>query len=132
MQVSELHRLYRIQKLLMKSIESSRPNGRRQELWNLKTENSFNPSNHHRDAQLKAPRKLDLERPAEEYIAESEGDGVVEIIDESEIELTLGPSSYNPRKKLETPLTSDSGPSFLLLQLDPVTLIGQVPGPIGG
>jgi hypothetical protein len=105
LQVYELHRLYQIQKMLMKNIESSRPNGGSQEPWNLKT-------NHHRDAQHKPQRKLDLERPAEEYIAESDGDRVLEIIDESEIELTLGPSSYNRRKKPETPLTSDSGPSF--------------------
>ncbi|XP_059457167.1 uncharacterized protein LOC132187032 [Corylus avellana] len=111
-QVYELHRLYRIQKMLMNNIESSRPNGRNQELWNLKNNPIFNQTNHHH-AQHKPQRKLDLERPAEEYIAESDGDGgVLEIIDESEIELTLGPSNYNRRKKPETPLTSDSGPSF--------------------
>jgi len=104
-QVYELHRLYRIQKMLMKNIESSRPNGRSQELRNLKNKRSDH-------AQHKPQRKLDLERPAEEYIGESDGDGVLEIIAESEIELTLGPSSYNRRKKPETPLTSDSGPSF--------------------
>ncbi|KAK4584829.1 hypothetical protein RGQ29_022494 [Quercus rubra] len=111
-QVYELHRLYQIQKMLMKNMESSRPNGWNQELWNLKNELSFNQTNHNRGAQQKPQRKLDLEQPAEEYIAESDGNGVLEIIDESEIELTLGPSSYNRRKKPETPLTSDSGPSF--------------------
>lgn len=98
--------------MLMKNMESSRPNGWSQELWNLKNELSFNQTNHNRGAQQKPQRKLDLEQPAEEYIAESDGNGVLEIIDESEIELTLGPSSYNRRKKPETPLTSDSGPSF--------------------
>ncbi|KAF5736211.1 hypothetical protein HS088_TW14G00347 [Tripterygium wilfordii] len=89
-QVYELHRLYRIQKLLMKNIASNRPpNGRSQQLWN---------SN--------AKIKLDLEQPAEENY------GDLEIIDETEIELTLGPSTYNRRKKSDTPLTSDSGPSF--------------------
>ncbi|GMY11878.1 hypothetical protein FCV25MIE_07117 [Fagus crenata] len=114
-QVYELHRLYQIQKMLMKNMERSRPNGWSQELWNLKNELSFNQTNHDHGAQHKPQiKKLDLERPAEEYIADSNGDGVLEIIDESEIEieLTLGPSSYNRMKKPETPLTSDSGPSF--------------------
>ncbi|KAF5451267.1 hypothetical protein F2P56_026384 [Juglans regia] len=114
-QVCELHRLYRIQKMLMKNNGSSRPNGRSQELWNLRNELIYiQASHHHREAQqyYKPQRKLDLERPAEDYIAESDGNGAVEIIEESEIELTLGPSSFNRRKKPETPLTSDSGPSF--------------------
>ena len=61
---------------------------------------------------------LDLERLADqEYnIAESDhhGNRMLGVIDESEIELTLGLTSYVlPRKKHETPpLTSDSGPSF--------------------
>lgn len=103
LQVYELHRLYRIQKILMKNIDKSRSiNGRNQERWSIKNEICF------------TQRKLDLERPAaEEYIADSDGNGVVEIIDESEIELTLGPTSYNLiRRKSEAPLTSDSGPSF--------------------
>lgn len=67
----------------------------------------------HKGVQKKPQMRFDLEMPAEEHIAESEGDGVVEIIDETEIELTLGPSSYNNRrKKVETPLTSDSGNSL--------------------
>nr|KYP52406.1 hypothetical protein KK1_025711 [Cajanus cajan] len=65
-QVYELHRLYKIQKILMKNMEAS---------------------------------------------IESDGDQVLEIINESEIELTLGPSSYN-RKKMETSLTSDSAHSL--------------------
>lgn len=75
--------------------------------WYLKNAISLT----HKGAQEKAEMKFDLERPAEEHIAESE-DGVVEVMDESEIELTLGPSSYNRRKKVETPLTSDSGHSL--------------------
>ncbi|KAK7406468.1 hypothetical protein VNO78_08094 [Psophocarpus tetragonolobus] len=43
----------------------------------------------------------------EQDIAESDSDGVLEIINETEIELTLGPSTYNS-KKVETPLISDS------------------------
>ncbi|XP_041009925.1 uncharacterized protein LOC121254025 [Juglans microcarpa x Juglans regia] len=117
-QVSELHRLYRIQKMLMKNIRSNRPNiGRSQELSNLRNELGFiqNSNDHHqRDAEHKPQSwKLDLEQPAEDYIAEpDDGEGVLELIEESEIELTLGPSNYNRWKKPETPLTSDSGPSF--------------------
>ncbi|KAJ6740433.1 hypothetical protein OIU79_000538 [Salix purpurea] len=102
-QVCELHRLYRIQKIMMRNIESNRPSTRSQELWSSKNGFSFYQSNH---------AQLDLERPAELYGAESKADTVSELIDESEIQLTLGPSRYNRRKKRETPLTSDSGPSL--------------------
>ncbi|KAJ6678322.1 hypothetical protein OIU85_008868 [Salix viminalis] len=102
-QVCELHRLYRIQKIMMRNIESNRPSTRSQELWSSKNGFSFYQSNH---------AQLDLERPAELYGAESKVDTVSELIDESEIQLTLGPSRYNRRKKRETPLTSESGPSL--------------------
>nr|AFK35654.1 unknown [Lotus japonicus] len=73
---------------------------------------SLTQNGNHKGAQEKPQIKFDLEQPAEEHFAESE-DGVLEIIDETEIELTLGPSSYNRgRKKVETPLTSDSGHSL--------------------
>ncbi|KAL6277548.1 hypothetical protein ACE6H2_021149 [Prunus campanulata] len=128
-QVYELHRLYHIQKILMKSsIVKSRPKGQKQESWNLKNETSFSQLNYHQHEaqQFNPQRKLDLEQPAaaaEEYIADTDGDdGVLEIKDESEIELTLGPTRYNNsnnnnnttnrRKRGEAPLTSDSGPSF--------------------
>ncbi|RDX96514.1 hypothetical protein CR513_20814 [Mucuna pruriens] len=106
-QVYELHRLYRIQKILMQNMEARRGIEVREGEWYLKNAISLT----HKGAQEKAQMKFDLERPAEEHIAESE-DGVVEVIDETEIELTLGPSSYNRRKKVETPLTSDSGHSL--------------------
>lgn len=106
-QVYELHRLYRIQKILMQNTEARRGVELSEREWYLKNAVSLT----HKGAQEKAEMKFDLERPAEEHIAESE-DGVVEVIDESEIELTLGPSSYNRRKKVETPLTSDSGHSL--------------------
>ncbi|KAK8652929.1 hypothetical protein V6N13_126952 [Hibiscus sabdariffa] len=82
-QVYELHRLYRIQKTLMKSMETSRPiNG------------SYM---HHQSSRT----RLDLEHPA---------DDDDEFINESEIELTLGPTKSMSRKKHGTPtLTSDSG-----------------------
>ncbi|MCI05417.1 hypothetical protein A2U01_0026470 [Trifolium medium] len=70
--------------------------------------------NHHKVAQEKTQIKFDLERPAEEHSAESDDDEGMEIIDENEIELTLGPSSYNRSKKTNTPLTSDSGHSLSL------------------
>ncbi|KAF8406224.1 hypothetical protein HHK36_008309 [Tetracentron sinense] len=109
-QVYELHRLYRIQKMLMNNMKRNGSNGCNSERWNLDNEISLNQVNCTYREQQKPRRKLDLERPAEEYIAD--GDGVLEIEDESGIELTLGPSSYNRRKKDETPLTSYSGQSF--------------------
>lgn len=114
LQVHELHRLYQIQKILMRNIGNNRTNTHCEELCNFKNIN-FADTNHAREMQRKPMMKLDLERPAEDYAAESScRDRVLELIDESEIELTLGPSSYynRTRKKPETPLTSDSGPSF--------------------
>lgn len=107
-QVCELHRLYRIQKILMQNMEARRGVEVSEREWYLKNALSLT---HNKGAQEKPEMKFDLERPSEEHIAESE-DGVLEVIDESEIELTLGPSSYNRRKKVETPLTSDSGHSL--------------------
>ncbi|KAL4377908.1 hypothetical protein GQ457_02G015130 [Hibiscus cannabinus] len=86
-QVYELHRLYRIQKTLMKSMETSR---------------AMDGIGHQQSSRT----RLDLEHPG--------GDDDDEFIDESEIELTLGlgPTKYTPRKKHGTPtLTSDSGPN---------------------
>ncbi|KAL5755061.1 hypothetical protein ACOSP7_023281 [Xanthoceras sorbifolium] len=116
-QVYELHRLYRIQKILMKNVENSRPSGRRsQELWNSNNRISFKQTNYqHVNMQHRPSMKLDLEQPAAgNYIADSNGNGMLEVIDESEIELTLGPTSYSRRKKKPemSPPTSDSGPSF--------------------
>ncbi|GMI68039.1 hypothetical protein HRI_000473200 [Hibiscus trionum] len=83
-QVYELHRLYRIQKTLMKSMETSRPI------------NGSYMINHQ-----SSRTRHELEHPVDD-----------EFIDESEIELTLGPTKYMPRKKHGTPtLTSDSGPN---------------------
>ncbi|GAV58728.1 hypothetical protein CFOL_v3_02261 [Cephalotus follicularis] len=111
-QVYELHRLYRIQKLLMKNIESRKPNGRNWELWSSNNGIDTRHDGCYHDLTLKSIVKLDLEQPADEYIAESNDNGALEIIDESEIELTLGPKSYPRRRNPETPLNSDSGPSF--------------------
>ncbi|CAI0406311.1 unnamed protein product [Linum tenue] len=140
-QVYELHRLYRIQKLMMRSIGKTNkntnnnqhqiPSNKHQELWNngfsfnSRSNNVSNivvaapPSNHHHHHD-KLAVKLDLERrPAAEEFAESNGDHVEEerngtvVMEECEIELTLGPASYcSRRKKLcqeETALTSESG-----------------------
>lgn len=70
-------------------------------------------SNHHNNNICRNSRPgIDLEQPAEEYIAECDGNGELEIEDESEIKLTLGPSSYGRRKKAQTtPGSSVSGTS---------------------
>lgn len=110
-QVYELHRLYQIQKILMKNMEANIGIEVTQQRWNSKSASSLTQKGHHKGALEKPTMKFDLERPALEDIAESDNDRVLEIINESEIELTLGPSSYN-LKKVETPLTSDSGHSL--------------------
>ncbi|TKY55631.1 hypothetical protein E2542_SST20054 [Spatholobus suberectus] len=110
-QVYELHRLYRIQKILMQNMEARRGTEVSEGEWYFKNAISLTQNGIRKGAQERRQMKFDLERPAEEHIAESE-DGVLEVIDETEIELTLGPSSFNRRKKVETPLTSDSGHSL--------------------
>ncbi|KAK3221303.1 hypothetical protein Dsin_008328 [Dipteronia sinensis] len=99
-QVYELHRLYRIQKILMRNVDKSRSTNR-----------------HVNYMQHKPSMKLDLEQQQQPTAEYSNGNynGMLEnIIDESEIELTLGPTSYSSsrRKKPASPPTSDSGPCF--------------------
>nr|GEV38445.1 hypothetical protein [Tanacetum cinerariifolium] len=87
-QVHELHRLYQIQRMLMKNMQD-------QETWNLGNDTI------HNDYTFKMP-------PIE--VNESLG-----IEDESEIELTLAPTSYTRRKNnstLTTQLNLDSMASF--------------------
>ncbi|KAK7367606.1 hypothetical protein VNO80_09621 [Phaseolus coccineus] len=106
-QVYELHRLYGIQKILMKNTEANRGIEVNQRGWNLKNVISLTQNGYHKGA-LKNPKlKFDLEMPATEDTEESDSNGVLEIINETGIELTLGPSCYN-RKKVETSLASDS------------------------
>lgn len=97
-QVFELHRLYQIQKMLMKNIGSqTKRNGEKGDQY----------INFSHDIHQPPMQVLDLEPPAEGKI------DALEVEDESEIELTLGPSNYNPRRiAAETPRTSDSGLSF--------------------
>ncbi|MQM16895.1 hypothetical protein Taro_049856 [Colocasia esculenta] len=98
-QVGELHRLYRIQKMLMRDMKRNA----------LKQSGVLGRSPHQpcRGYQLQGnPRRpLDLERPAEE-----EEDGGVE--EESEIELTLATGSRRRKKEEAASFTSDSATSF--------------------
>ncbi|KAI3462700.1 hypothetical protein Pfo_019363 [Paulownia fortunei] len=101
-QVYELHRLYRIQKMIMKDIAKKT----RYDQSYLSTCN-----------QPEARQCLDLERPADEFnIVESGGNCRVSEIedDQGELELTLGPRTYYQRKikAVEPGLPSDSRPSF--------------------
>ncbi|KAH1163883.1 hypothetical protein GLYMA_01G192400v4 [Glycine max] len=91
----------------MKNMEATRGNEVNQRGWNLKNVISLTQNGYHKGAQQNPKLNFDLERPAKEDMAEADSDGVLEVINETEIELTLGPSSYK-RKKVETPLTSDS------------------------
>ncbi|XP_017216374.1 uncharacterized protein LOC108194005 [Daucus carota subsp. sativus] len=112
-QVYELHRLYRVQKLLMNNISRNKENEMKsQERWIKRDENiSIYNNNSHYPHQPPGQR-LDLEQPAEEHSTKFDCNGGLDIEDECDIELTLGPSSYNPTRKAKTPLTSDSGLSF--------------------
>ncbi|KAI3958963.1 hypothetical protein MKX01_023639 [Papaver californicum] len=108
-QVYELHRLYRIQKMLMNNLKTHQTHG-------------YNNANYttYDEKQQKPRRKLNLERPAEECIMEEGGNnnsGMLETEDENDIELTLGlgPTSLRQQRKKKddnTSLNSDTGPSF--------------------
>lgn len=101
-QVYELHRLYQTQKLLMKNISSSTTSRPQQ----VKEHHHINVDSNKKVA---ARQCIDLEiRPSdEEHIAESVSE------DETELELTLGLSSYNNRRRKTAPINnSDSAPSF--------------------
>ncbi|KAG8384293.1 hypothetical protein BUALT_Bualt04G0103300 [Buddleja alternifolia] len=100
-QVYELHRLYQIQKILMKDIAK-------------------NPRNNNPHYGLETKQCLDLERPVEEFNYQKTS-GKCKVISQIEddqmhdLELTLGPTCYYHRKiKAAEPAAfqSDSGPSF--------------------
>ncbi|KAF8020806.1 hypothetical protein BT93_G1283 [Corymbia citriodora subsp. variegata] len=115
-QVYELHRLYRIQKALMKN-SNSRSSSSSIHGEGLHLEKSNYIYSHNSNPLPSSKMSVDFERLAGVYNnVESEGSVRVntEILDESEIELTLGPTSYKNRrsKKADTALTSDSSPTF--------------------
>ncbi|URE15869.1 hypothetical protein MUK42_24061 [Musa troglodytarum] len=103
-QVHELHRLYQIQKLLMRNTKTAAMNMRRYmkpdiELWNVENETPSHRNSHGRQPLC----SLDLEAPAES-IRRHSGD------EESDLELTLATgSSRAQRKRKDASFTSDSG-----------------------
>ena len=115
-QVYELHRLYQIQKLLMKKIASSQKHGQDSDTRNLKIVSISNQTNdHHADVEERPRLGLDLELPVGDCVQGIERNGTAGIDDESELELTLGigPSSNcRTRKSLEMSIPSDSAASF--------------------
>ena len=84
-------------------MEATRGNEVNQRGWNLKNVISLTQNGYHKGAQQNPKLNFDLERPAKEDMAEADSDGVLDVINETEIELTLRPLSYK-RKKVETPL----------------------------
>ncbi|XP_078430369.1 glycosyltransferase-like protein [Wolffia australiana] len=90
-QVNELHRLYRLQKILMREMKQEADYHRTRETVNW----------------TDRPRVIDLERPAEEY---EEDDGMPESEEETEIELTLATGTRSRKKN--TSSTSESRASF--------------------
>ncbi|XP_057542573.1 uncharacterized protein LOC130820998 isoform X2 [Amaranthus tricolor] len=94
-QVNELHRLYRIQKMLMESVGVNKQ--QQQEKQNLERynllESSKNPStiDHYR-------QQLVLQQQPK---PQRESNGKIRMLEEGDIELTLslGPSSCNPRRR---------------------------------
>ncbi|KAK1323449.1 hypothetical protein QJS10_CPA02g00311 [Acorus calamus] len=103
-QVYELHRLYRIQKLLMNDMKSTE--------WKRQITSSYikaglNNADNNCDNRRRTRKLLDIEVPAEEDTKDEKGE-----IEESEIELTLGRGSSSYMKKQEMSVGSDSGASL--------------------
>lgn len=102
LQLRELHRLYQIQKSLMKKIGSSVPNGGSPPDLAGQIDRTGS----------KLQKGVDLESPAEDSNSGSAGTGAIDTIEESQIELTLGLSSYNTStsrsKKDDVELSSSS------------------------
>ncbi|KAJ8501180.1 hypothetical protein OPV22_011732 [Ensete ventricosum] len=110
-QVQELHRLYRVQKLLMRDtkIKQSFADCTQYHVGGGKdAADSCVPSSSHRERRRRRRRVLNLELPADEYIERAEEDAMLEGEQEGDIELTLATGSSSWRKREETSLTSDS------------------------
>ncbi|KAG0458534.1 hypothetical protein HPP92_023300 [Vanilla planifolia] len=114
-QVNELHRLYRVQKILMEDMQAELK--KRQisstgsmNVWTSEDETA-SPHPYNSYPHKRRPcRTLDFQLPAEEYILKDDGDGILGI-EEGELELSLG-TGCRRNKKDGTSLTSDSGASF--------------------
>ncbi|CAI9752896.1 unnamed protein product [Fraxinus pennsylvanica] len=105
-QVRELHRLYQIQKMLMRDTAKNRRNMQDYLIHS-------NKLNDDEDIRTKAMKCPDLEQPAGEFIAESDDSRVLEIEDYNDLELTIGLKSYYTRgKATETSPESGSWPSI--------------------
>lgn len=119
-QVYELHRLYRIQKLLMNDLErkglrrpstSAQPDELNCETWETENYTRLSLSNYDYKEKRRSRPIIDLERPAEDYITDDGEETVLDIEQESDVELTLG-GRFSRTKKNEASFASDSGPSF--------------------
>ncbi|XP_010547541.1 PREDICTED: uncharacterized protein LOC104819252 [Tarenaya hassleriana] len=102
-QVYELHRLYQVQKMLMKNMETKQELRRQDNI--VKTGIGFIRAVGEDDAELCDVFRGDLRR----LDLDNMGGSDVENIDESEIELTLGPACYGRPRKKKSSGDSDSG-----------------------
>lgn len=115
-QVHELHRLYRVQKVLVNDMKAeikrqrkSSTSGTRIERWNTDNEiTSQQPCYSTCQDQTRPRRALNLDLPAEECIGKDDRD----VDEDSDLELTLATGSKGSRRKKENSFTSDSGASF--------------------
>lgn len=108
-QVHELHRLYRVQKLLMNDMKAELK--RQRKPLNTQTVlDKWNSSPHSHQNKRRTQKPLDLELPADNYIVKN---AMQESGEESDLELTLATGSGGcRRRKKENSLTSDSAASF--------------------
>ncbi|KAK1317409.1 hypothetical protein QJS10_CPA05g01288 [Acorus calamus] len=107
-QVYELHRLYRIQKVLMNDMKNNVLKGQRIPAY---IEADLNHSDNNCNNRQMTCQLLNLELPPEEA-DEAETRDVMVAIEESEIELTLGRGGSTYRKRQETSAGTDSSASI--------------------
>lgn len=121
-QVYELHRLYRIQKLLMNDMErrkglrrpptSEQPHEHKYERWRSEHHTSLSLSNYNYKEKQGPQPVIDLEGPAEDNNIDDNREEVLQIEQEFNVELTLGRGYRQMKKDEETSLALDCGSSF--------------------
>ncbi|XP_042388537.1 uncharacterized protein LOC121980528 isoform X1 [Zingiber officinale] len=114
-QVHELHRLYNIQKLLMREMKKADMKRQRYKPTDGERDEKGRDSkcDDYCDWRQQPRHLLDLALSAEEYIERHKGEVMLTMKESNDLELKLATgSNRTPSKKNDTRFTSDSGSSF--------------------
>ncbi|XP_031478597.1 uncharacterized protein LOC116249598 [Nymphaea colorata] len=111
-QICELHRLYRVQKLLMNDVKNNRSSSTT--TFGIQRQPSSQATIHQAQGSLRMQKMIDLEHPAEEPAIECMEDAAVgcEIEHETDIELTLSTGCNKKKKKKDQPSYCNASAPF--------------------